>query len=462
MKKTIKIFALIIAIIMLFTTFSFADEVEIIKDDAPSATIEGEEVKESSEDVPMVISTKDGEDIALPDDDIEISTIGADEDSSYKTNVGDFFSANDVVNINKYFISGNAFVAGGTLTLQDVDIDGNLFIAGESITLKNVYVYGSIFIAGKNIIIDSSSTREIYGAGESISLESAYIQRSLNNVAQTIDIKGSQVDGNSNFACQALTTNESYFYGDLNYSSTQEAKMDSATVVEGNVHFDKQEEKQDNKATENVGSMYYFMQCITAIVVVAVMGAIFIWGPKKYYEMAKNEKLAISMLKSFGIGFLAIIVVPIAFILLLLTVVGLPIAFALLLIYFLLFIIASASMTCFVMFNVLRNKYPSLDASEDKLKMFAILLFAGACVWLAQALPIIGGIVGLVFVLSGYGSLIRCLYLNIDKLKAKNSGSVEPKTEVKEPEEKAEVVVEKEEKDSDKKDDNKKDSKKDN
>jgi len=441
MKKTLKIMALIIAIIMLFSTYCFADEEVSETPSVISAPVE----EGTMDDVPLLISTNDDEDSQIKIDDEAYG------DTDYQTYTGDYFNANDTVNVSNLEIYGNVFVAGATVTVSNVDISGNLFIAGQSLTLKNVWIDGSVFIAGQQIKFDEVSVREIYSAGNVITLNQSSVSRTFYAGAENVTIDGSIVFGKANVGCNTLEIKGSYLNEDLNYSAPVQAEIDNDTTINGTINFvEENKDSESNPATKEIGSMYYFMQCITFVVLVGLVAAVFIWGPKKYFEMARKEELVTSMLKSFGIGFLGIVAVPVAFIVLLITVVGLPIAFVLLLAYILLLIISTASMTCFIMFNVLKNRYTSIDKSEDKLKMFALLLIAGCCVWLFRALPIVGGFVGLILVVSGFGSLIRCMYLNLDKIKEKKPAEVVVKAE--------DNKEEKEEQ----KDEDKKDSKKDN
>ncbi len=480
MKKTIKIFALIVALVMLFSTVAFADEEPAVQNQASISeeqVLDGEKENEKvsedippikediNADIPSLISTigseiKDdiSEDLLASANDIALSM--DDGNAQYIKNQdldGDFFRVGSTINIEKLVVDGNSFIAGANLNLKDVEIYGNLFIAGETISFENVYVGGSIFMAGKNLSLTGFVANDIYGAANSISLDSVYCIRGCNVAGEIINISNSGFGGRANVAGSTIQIKVSEFSKDLNYSAPQQADIDEETKISGEINFTQEDNKSQEEIVKKTGSMFYFMQCVTFIVIVAVMAAFFIYGPKKYFEMARSEDLALSMLKSFGIGLLTIIVVPIIFVMLLITVVGMPIAFALLFIYIIFFIIASASMTCFIIFSVLKNRFTGIEKSEDKFKMLALVLVAGCCVWLIQALPIIGGLVGFILAVSGYGSLVRCIYLNIEKLKEKNNKTVAPVVK----EEKADVVVEKEVKEENK-DEDKKDDKDDN
>jgi hypothetical protein len=106
---------------------------------------------------------------------------------------------------------------------------------------------------------------------------------------------------------------------------------------------------------------------------------------------------------SILIGFIGIVCIPVAVVILLVTVVGIPLAMALLAAYFLLLLFGYASSGVAAGGLALRRLAPQRSSLGWRVLAAAVCM---ALIILAGRIPILGGIVVLVALLTGVGALL--------------------------------------------------------
>ena len=418
MKSKLKTLFVVMAMLALvFTTVAYADE-ELPVDVAA-------ETVETKEEVPSVIApSPEIETIGALEEDAssELAFLYSDDLADYR---GDYYNAADDLTVTNLWIDGNTFVVAQKVTLKNVFIDGNLFVAGQEVVLDGIEVNGSIFAAGETIKVNRTYALDYYSASQNLSLNGE-IERDAHFCAQTIAMSAG-IYGDAHVAGEDIAIQESYIAGTLNYTSEKEASIDASTEI-GNIKFTQEVEEEVEEASKAVvkgfNAMSLMMDCVTLVATVAIMSAIYMFKARKYVTVASSEHLAEGLLKHFGIGLLLVIVVPICLILLMITVVLIPISFAALFVYIILLIISLASGICYVSYNLLANKY-DLEKQTDRLRFWGLTVLIGCCAWLVMKIPVVGGLVGLVLFMAGFGSIIRVILVDVNKLKEKQLAKVE-------------------------------------
>ena len=288
-------------------------------------------------------------------------------------------------------VDGIAFVAG-----QNVKVSSHqdfLFAAGETVTVEKASTKDA-FIAGNILVLKDGSFRDVYAAGSSITLDTN-INRNAFLAADTVIIN-QEIYGDVYVAAEKIKLGEkAYIAGTLKYP--EEATLDIAE----NAKINKKKSYKGTTVEPEVklsvvdtvilpGIISYFSLLLVAIVLLALY-------EKLFDKCAKTGKDAGTIFKLLGLGFAALILVPVACFFAILTIIGIPLSVLAFIIYCI-FIYLSAIPTAYYLGNwafgkKIKNKYLLLALS---LLILAII----------KMIPILGGFVGFASLLFGLGMLV--------------------------------------------------------
>jgi len=278
----------------------------------------------------------------------------------------------DIVNVPAGDIRGPLFVSGNNLSV-DANVDGDVFAVGSSITINgnvtgdviaagntiliNGTVSGDIRTAGNNIDISGPVGGSITGAANSITLrDSAQVNRDVMMFGNSVTVRGpiqGQVMGSSNkFYLHGPVGGDVKIWdvqnliigpaadvkGTINYRSANPAQIDPAAQIAAI----SQSAPPVRPETKMPGQIPYGANWTGAIFM--VISGFIIWGifyllfPQLFPRSGQGDYG--SFLAKLGWGFLTLLVVPMAVVMVLITVVGLPLALLLLFIYILVLCLA--------------------------------------------------------------------------------------------------------------------------
>ena len=213
------------------------------------------------------------------------------------------------------------------------------------------------------------------------------VERNVNATFDTISFKSNKEDETSN----------GKIVGDLNYVSSNEAKIDDG-LVGGKINYT---QKVD---VSNTPTMFdYLLSLATKIATVFAIYFIISWLVPKFKETSK-ELLQKNPFPVLGFGALGLFAIPVVTIILLIIGIGSTLAIALLSIYILLLCIAS-SIFIIALSEILIEKLKF----EDKIKKLGILSALSIAYWLIQFIPILGSLTSFVAVLLGFGLIIKAI-----------------------------------------------------
>lgn len=340
----------------------------------------------------------------------------------------------DTVYIQSGQIKGPLFVTGNMVTVN-ADVEGDVFAAGQSISINGT-VSGDIIAAGNTINISGSvlgdirtagNTIDILGpvegsvtaAGNTISLkQSSAVKKDVLLMGNVVEIScpvGSQVMGSAN----QMNLNSSV-QGDVNIWDVQQLYLGPNALINGSITY-----RSANQAQIAPGALTGEIQQLLPLpvpekivpekgfswlaAVIQFAAGILFWAiiylliPKFLPSM---EKTALrSPLPSLGWGFLALILTPIAALLLMVTVIGIPLALILLLVYIV--ILGTAKI---IIGDVLGRFIANIFKQEGRWPFVIAFIVAYAILIFLGKIPIFGFFFNLIIAFMALGVFILTYY----------------------------------------------------
>lgn len=335
------------------------------------------------------------------------------EDST-EASIGDSrLTAGDVVVLDEP-IDGNAFAAGSRVEVRE-RVDGSAFLSGGNVTVagpvgRNLYaaggevriegnVEGRARAAGGKIRVASGA--RIGGsaafAGDSIEVDGA-VGRRLRAFGDTIVINGS-VAGDVEVAGENIRIGpEARIDGRVEYRSSRDIEVDPAAQVAGGVT----ELQQDRRWLRKLGHGAAIFGGATISFGIVLIGALLILAMPRFSREAGATILQ-KPWQSVGLGFVMLLGVPFAIIVLLVTVIGIPLALLLGFGYAVLMLLGYLIAAIFVGDAVLgRIGKAKADSNWWRVLFMFLALLAIAIV---KQVPFIGGLAVMLLFVAGIGAL---------------------------------------------------------
>ncbi len=328
--------------------------------------------------------------------------------------VGDYFAYGDIVEISGD-VDGDVYVAGGQVTV-DGHINGDLLVAGGQVNISGT-VSQDVRAAGGQVTITGAIGRNVTLAGGDVQLTSAAalggsVVAAGGSVTISTPVNGNLKVGAGNLTIAApvmgdveagvetmrLSSN-AMVDGDLVYYSNTDASIASDASVSGAVtrkefpgKAEMPDQKQINKA---VAGFSLFTKSLSLATTLAV-GFLMV---KFFPNFVRRGALVLHEHPwgSFGVGFLSIIIVPLAFVLLLVTLVGIPLAFIGLTLYGLIFYFSRVLVMVFMADWILAR-------FNKKMTLMWTLVIGIFFYYLISMIPILGGLIKALFVVAGLGA----------------------------------------------------------
>lgn len=336
---------------------------------------------------------------------------------------------------------------GDYILSKEEIIEDDLYVSGSNITISGI-VDGDLLAAGENILVDGTVTGDIYSAGNSIKITgnvsgntfvfssnatiSAILRKNLYITAAIADVKGS-IEGDlmaavgqiniegvvledvrvaANQLKSTASVGEDFLVSSSNYS------IDESSVAGEVINNRKQaiSSKFTLEDLSGIGSgltIINFMGMYLAGIIIILLAPVKTLRIEKKITSSWQE-----LLKSYAVGIAALVVGPIAALILLLTGIGVPIA-----------LLMIAALTFLSIFGTLYvesavgHKILQLTNQKDYGRFFSLLI--GRCISLIISfIPILRGIYSISLVSIAIGSAVRMKYDSFPK-------QTKPKTEIK-------------------------------
>lgn len=305
-----------------------------------------------------------------------------------------FVAGNNV--INKAEVDGLSFIAGNEITLNgsapygfyagnivnvSENISKDMFVAGNNVTISNDATIGrDLFVAGNIVNINSNVTRDLYAGGT------------------VIDLSGIKIGGNAIIDAEEIIFDENtVIVGKLSYyENTKVTGIEKAVVgsTKINKNIDINIEMTFKEKVTN-----YVMSIVTAFI---TMSIIFLFIPK-IKEKVNNLKItANDILKSIGIGFALLILVPVVSIIALFTGILTPLALVTIVLY-IFSIYLSTILASYVVGKLINTK---LFKNEN---VYLSLFIGIIIVRLLKLIPVVGGLIGVAALFYGLGIIYNII-----------------------------------------------------
>lgn len=371
LKKKFNILFLLVAILTLISTLSFA-------------TIEPR-TSEGSDIIPI---SENSEDVNS-----ETTTSENNTNSSWVNS--DLYLTGNIVEVNQ-IVDGNAFVFANEVTVSG-EIGGDLFVCAKKLTLKNGYVYNSLFAVADEISIDGI-VYDLYAFANNFTLESnAFVYRDLRVSANTFNLNG-KVRRNAYISAayyNIASENDTLIGGNFNYSAKSEISIPEG-VVTGEISYNKEIVEEKHVIERISSSLFDIMNAFVYTLIIILLAT---YLTPKFINRVTNMDTKKAFV-SFGIGILSLVVIPFALILLLCSRACFIPALAITFIY--VAICMSGTAFASIYFGSVLAK---LVKWEGKVKFVLASLISALVIWAISQIPYIGGVFGFLVALFGIGTL---------------------------------------------------------
>lgn len=331
-------------------------------------------------------------------------------------------------------INDNLYIAAANITIEG-RVRGDVFCAGQNIVIKGP-VEGSVFCAGQSIVVDGPVSGSVRVAGSAININNVVgqnvnafgatvnlsdaskvgwdvligtasanlngeINKDLHGGGAAITING-KVGKNVNLSLgdknsQLTLGDRANIGGNLSYQAEKDASISDKAKIAGKT--ERKEFKRSDWQGPKLGKII-FWGLIYSILASILVGLVLI-GLFKRPIITTTEHMLKSIWASIGLGFAAVVLGPIALILLALTLVGIPLALLLLGVWIIAIGISKIVAGIFVG-RVLVQKYWS--AKKDSLvwqMIIGIIILS-----LIAIIPFIGWLAALIIMFWALGGML--------------------------------------------------------
>jgi len=326
-----------------------------------------------------------------------------------------YFAAGETVQISGT-VNGDVYVAGGSVLVDGV-INGDLLAVGGTLQIGGK-ITGSVRVAGGQISISADVGRNVTAAGGQISFDdSAKLSGSVTAAGANIEVKAqvpgsleagggnllinAKVGKNVNFAGSNLQLgSEADINGNVTYLSENTALVADGAKVKGETkqNLPPKEFKEAREAGKKSAPAFFRFWMMAGFFSALVIGLLLAkFAPGFTQKTADNIKSR--FLSNLGAGFIAVVVIPIAALILFITMLGIPLGFILLTLYFLMLYFAKFFAAVFVGQVITKR-------ATAKKSLYLDVLVGLVIYYLLGFVPILGWIAQTVFVLASVGALL--------------------------------------------------------
>ncbi len=275
----------------------------------------------------------------------------------------------DIIGIANFFTLNGIALDDLRATSQFININGKILksatLGGQFVNIgKGARIEGDVLLGGSSIKLDGEISGEVRAGGEEI-----YLTGSIGKSA-ILDSKEIVVYQNASIK------------GDLKYRSSKSAEIMEGAKIQGKIEkipFKKRITKSKWL------SWKFYMGKLVFMVAGIIVGSVFLWLFPSYISKVKEQISHIW--KSLGIGFILLICVPLAVIILLITIIGIPLALILTAIYLIFLYSGKIIFALFVGEKILKKESPVLSLIVGMI-IFTVLFHIPFAGWFFKLIAI--------------------------------------------------------------------------
>lgn len=339
-------------------------------------------------------------------------------------------------------VGGHLFGAGNTVRTTDGATD-DAFLAGSRVFAGGTY-QDDLFAAGRAVTVAGDVQRDVFGAGGTVEIErtvgdDAYLAGGTVTVREgariagdaflagsTVEVFGAiggdlwvggttvavagTINGNVTVRADTFTLSPSArINGSLTYTARQSANISTAATVSGGIRAEEPERRGD--MGERDGERNWAAAAgwsLGGVIGLLLLAAVLQWAFPQLVLQA-SDTMGDFVLRSFGLGVVAVVGLPLAGLILLFTIVGIPLG---LLLWFVLAVLL-ASATVIAAYGLgLRGRVLFARTLEEPAWGARIGWTLVGLVVLAMLswVPFVGGLIVWLFEITALGALVITLW----------------------------------------------------
>ena len=299
-----------------------------------------------------------------------------------------------------YPVEGNVFVMAQDLTISG-NISGNVFALAQNLKIETTgSINSTLFVCAENVTIDGTVS-DVFSISSNLTINNnARVMQDITAGGSTLKLGGT-IGRNANFGFDEIYTSDSaMILGDLSYSSRVAAI--SEDIVSGTTSFKQIEEvkiEPKDIIREKLNDLY------TLLVVSLVIVLIVVYAMPKFAD--KEQKIVENKLAAtFGYGALALILIPVASLLLFFTILGILPAVALFLVYLFIIMQVATPLVSIAIAKIICQKINK--NTKGFTLLFGMLLVLA--IWILELIPVLGSIVSLLTAILGLGIIVYAIF----------------------------------------------------
>ncbi len=342
-----------------------------------------------------------------------------------------FSAGNSVILSKGETVNTDYYAAGGT-NILDGTVNGDAYVAGGNV-IVNGTVYGDVLAAGGNVSISGKVTGNIRAVGGQVTI-GGEVDRNVTVAGGTISIqKPALIGGSLTAASGNMTVTapigkgavmaggqisiNSAIGGDVRASVEQLSVMQDARIEGGLIywspnqahivpftiqdkavyhHTEFKNQKIARPTSAKIASFIAGLSIawvITSVAMSFLLGIILLHVFPVFMENV-TKTIHERLIPSMGIGFVGLVLLPFAFVVLLITVVGIPFAFLLLFAFILLILFSQI----FISFSIGKKLLPQ---RHEMALLVGLVIYS-----VVSALPFVGWMFSAVSLFVGVGAII--------------------------------------------------------
>jgi hypothetical protein len=329
----------------------------------------------------------------------------------------DYFGAGGMLNLTDT-IEGDAFLAGGQVSTAS-EVKGDLVVAGGEVSVGGA-IGDDLYAGGGDVRLDAIVSGNARLAGGDVEVGPATVvagaltltggrvqfdgnaHEYLQASGGSVRING-QVNGDAEVRAEELEIGpDTRIGGKLVYRGPVQPQVPEGALIAGGIEFHEQDAGRffrDREpavdAAHGIGTVLWFagVFCAAALFVVLLPA----WSGEAAAVIGRKP------LQSLGLGLAILVCVPFVAVVLLITIIGIPVALLLMSLYLVVLFLGWVTTAWWIAQRGLAALRPGQPAGRG-LQLLALLLGLVA-LSLLRAIPLLGGLVGLLALLAGIGAL---------------------------------------------------------
>ena len=275
-------------------------------------------------------------------------------------------------------VAGDLRVAGGTVSIYG-NVGDDVLVAGGKVDIGKGSVVGGSLMAGAAILtVDGVITEEIRGGMGMFLLNGTVNGDVIVTIEDSINISEAAKIG-----------------GDFKYSALIETKIPE-NVVAGEVSFNKFEREN---ILEQLTYLFFIHKALSYLSALLILLLFVVFAPRILTKSAALTKG--NLLKSFGVGLLALIAVFVGSLILMITVVGVPLGLMLLVSFVFILFLSKIFVSSW-----LGSYFLNAKKNPSKVKLFFVSGFVLFVYYLIGMIPFVGWVINAVLFTIGVGILV--------------------------------------------------------